>query len=143
MKQLLSDVFEERLTAVLATSREDEPYSCLVSFVVTDDMKTLLFSTKRKRLKYQHMDANPRVSLLVDNRENSPQDLTHATSVTIIGGVEDVTGERREGLAELLLKRHPNMKEFIDSPDCAIMEVKIDRMVVVTNFETVVKIEDN
>ena len=133
----LVELLGSQLVAVLSTSDKGEPYSCLVSFEVTDDLRRIVFATMRQRLKYRHMSVNPKVSLMVDNRENKASDLHQAVSVSISGTAVDSEGDVREECAALLLSRHPELEDFVSHPDCAVMCVTVSRYYVVTDFESV------
>ena len=65
----INKVLDSQRIAVLGTSKADEPYSCLVAFAYTDDLSEFIFATMRKRLKYQNIVANPRVTLIIDDRD--------------------------------------------------------------------------
>ena len=140
VKRRIDKVLNSQSIAVLGTSKENEPYSSLVGFVVTDDMRELVFATMRQRLKYENMTANPRVTLMIDDRSEQNNDFNETTSITIIGTAEDVMGDDREGYALMLVQKHPILADFVSFPDCAIMRVKIDKIYVVSDFESVVKI---
>jgi hypothetical protein len=86
------------------------------------------------------MQANPRVSLMIDNREHKPTDYTNTTSITIVGVTRETEGKDRTDYSALLLKKHPALTDFVESEDSAIMEVEVRDMYVVDNFESVKKI---
>jgi nitroimidazol reductase NimA-like FMN-containing flavoprotein (pyridoxamine 5'-phosphate oxidase superfamily) len=69
-RERLTDLFDSQLIAVLGTSSDDDPYTCLVGFKFTSDLKNLIFATMRNRLKYRQISSNPRVSLIIDDRKN-------------------------------------------------------------------------
>ncbi|MFW9834955.1 MAG: pyridoxamine 5'-phosphate oxidase family protein [Candidatus Thorarchaeota archaeon] len=140
VKRRIDKVLNSQSIAVLGTSKENEPYSSLVGFVVTDDMRELVFATMRQRLKYENMAVNPRVTLMIDDRSEQNNDFNETTSITIIGTAEDVMGDDREGYASMLVQKHPILADFVSFPDCAVMRVKIDKIYVVSDFESVVKI---
>ena len=131
------DILNQQLVAVLSTSSNGISYSCLVSFVVTKGFQDVIFATKRERLKYRNMSENPNVSLLVDNRKNTPSDITEATSVTIVGHVEDIQTKDRVRLIRHLVEKHPNLESFLEADDTAVMRLYPERMYVVDNFESV------
>ncbi|MBD3157991.1 MAG: pyridoxamine 5'-phosphate oxidase family protein [Candidatus Lokiarchaeota archaeon] len=137
----LKSLFDSQLNAALATSKDGKPYCCLVSFFVTDDFRYLLFATKRARLKYEQMDANPSVALLIENTKNQPDDVTEAISVSVIGTAEDIEEPNKSVYADRLAERHPKLRQFVHSEDTAIMRVVIEKMYVVTNFESVDVVE--
>ena len=136
----LRSLLQNQLIAVLSTSNQGEPYSCLVSYEVTQDLREIVFATMRQRLKYRNMIANPRVSLIIDNRKNTSRDLREATSATIIGTAEDMTGDLRKNYSQILLSRHPELEDFVSHPDCAVMRVRIDKVYIVSDFEAVEQI---
>jgi len=140
VEKRIKKVLDSQSIAVLGTSKDGEPYSCLVGFALTEDMSIAVFATMRQRLKYKNMMANPRVTLMIDDRAEQDSDFNDTTSVTIVGSVEDVRGGERVKYASLLLARQPALTEFVNSPDCAVMRVVIDKIYVVSEFESVVTI---
>jgi len=141
LRERLAELFRSQIVSVLGTSASDEPYSCLVGFEFTPDMKEVVFATMRDRLKYRQIRANPRVSLMIDNRKNTPSDFNTTTSVTLIGEAEDTEPPERDRLAEMLVKKNPFLSDFVESPDCAVVRIRIEKMYIVDNFESVTKIE--
>jgi len=138
--QRIKKVIDSQSVAVLGTSRNDEPYSCLVAYATTDDVKHFIFATMRQRLKYRNLSINPRVSLIIDNRDEKSSDFNETTSITVIGTARDIEGPERDENAALLLKRHPSLTEFVNSPDCAIIQIDVDKIYVVSEFESVITI---
>ncbi|MFX0046280.1 MAG: pyridoxamine 5'-phosphate oxidase family protein [Candidatus Hermodarchaeota archaeon] len=141
LRERLVELFSSQIVSVLGTSASDEPYSCLVGFEFTPDLKEVVFATMRDRLKYRQIRANPRVSLMVDNRKNTPSDFDATTSVTLIGDAVDTEPPEREKLAEMLVKKNPFLSDFVESPNCAVVRIGIEKMYIVDNFESVTKIE--
>lgn len=140
VKKRIDKVLKTQSIAVLGTSKDNEPYSSLVGFVVTEDMRELIFSTMRQRLKYENLVANPRVTFMIDDRNVQNNDFNETTSITIVGSAEDIRGPERESYASLLIDNHPVLSDFVSSPDCAVIRVAIDKIYVVSDFESVVKI---
>jgi nitroimidazol reductase NimA-like FMN-containing flavoprotein (pyridoxamine 5'-phosphate oxidase superfamily) len=140
VKKRIDRVLDSQRIAVLGTSKDGEPYSCLVGFALKDDLSELVFATMRERLKYKNMVANPRVTLMIDDRDVQQSDFNDTTSITIVGSAEDTKGNARVKYSSLLLVRHPALTEFVNSPNCAVMRVAIDKIYVVSEFESVVTI---
>ncbi|MHA2431863.1 MAG: pyridoxamine 5'-phosphate oxidase family protein [Candidatus Thorarchaeota archaeon] len=141
LRERLTELFNSQIVSVLGTSASDEPYSCLVGFKFTHNLGEVVFATMRNRLKYRQISANPRVSLMVDNRKNTPYDFDTTTSVTVIGDAVDTESPEREKLAKMLVSKNSFLSEFVESPDCAVVKVQIEKMYIVDNFESVTKIE--
>ena len=140
VRERIIRVLKSQKIAVLGTSKNDEPYSCLVSFAFTEELDHLIFSTMRQRMKYRNMIANPRVTLIIDDRDVFDSSFNETTSITVVGTAEDIKDAKRDTYASLLLKRHPSLSEFVNSPDCAIICVEIDSYYIVSEFESVVRI---
>ena len=141
VREHIDSVLSSQKIAVLGTSKDGEPYSCLIAFAITPDFREMAFATMRQRLKYNNIIANPRVTLIIDNRDVMASDFNETTSITMIGTAEDIQGDERDRFTELLLKRHPILTDFVNSPDCAVMRVEIDKIYIVSEFESVVKIK--
>ena len=78
--------------AVLSTQTQGQPYSNLVAFAVTPDLKYLLFATTRATRKFANLLADSRVSLLLDNRTNEEADFAEAAALTVLGQAWEVLG---------------------------------------------------
>ena len=126
LRQLVKDLLESQLLAVLATHSQGQPHTSLLAFASTEDLAGLLFVTSRDTQKYSNALAGYRVAMLMDNRTNRPSDFTEAVAVTAVGTVEEVTGDRRNYLARLFLTKHPSLEGFLNNPAQALMEVRVD-----------------
>jgi nitroimidazol reductase NimA-like FMN-containing flavoprotein (pyridoxamine 5'-phosphate oxidase superfamily) len=125
------------MLAVLATHSEGEPYTSLVAFAATDDLKHLLFATGRSTRKYANLTADHRVSLLIDNRSNRAADLRHAMAVTAVGEAREVGLDERQLLGKLIVDKCPGLKELVDSPSCALLKVRVKTYYAVQRFQDV------
>ncbi|MBF0327536.1 MAG: pyridoxamine 5'-phosphate oxidase family protein [Nitrospirae bacterium] len=61
----------KQLHAVLATVSGNEPYTSLVAYAVTPDMKGLVFATPSATRKFRNLMKNTKVSLLIDSRSGT------------------------------------------------------------------------
>ena len=128
-KQLLEKVLNTQYFAVLNTLGEGLPYSNLVSFTVTENLRALVFVTNRNTRKYKNIKENNNISLLIDNRTNQPSDVSQAIAITAIGtACEEV--ENRSSLQAIFLARHPQLKQFVDDQNNAIMLVTVSEYII-------------
>jgi len=132
-EELLRKVMSTQYFAVLNTTGEAFPHSCLISFALADDLRSLVFVTRRDTQKYRDMQENKEVSLLVDNRTNKPADVYEATAIEVIGIAEEDI-EDSSGLKAVLIGRHPPLKRFAEAPDNAIILVRV-REYVISGFD--------
>lgn len=138
--QQLRELLASQLFCVLATHGGGQPYANLVAFVATDDLSQLVFATSRGTRKYGNMRADPRVAMMVDSRSNRQSDIRDAVVATALGTVEEAEGDDRARLVRLYLDKHPDLEEFVSSPQCALLVVKIDRYYLVSHFQNVVEL---
>ena len=133
---LIKKVFTSQRFAVLATQSEGQPYSSLISFAESDNLRSLVFVTSRDTRKYSNIQANRKVAVLVDSRTNQVSDLQNAVAITAIGTIEEVAESNRDYLSGLYLSKHPQLSDFLYRPSNALMKVVVTEYVVAT-FEGV------
>ena len=133
--QLLKEVIITQYFAVLNSLGEGQPYSNLVSFAITDDLKSLIFVTNRNTRKYRNIKENKNISLLIDNRTNQPSDVTKATAITVIGTAREEL-DNKSRLQAIFLAKHPQLQQFIDNPNNALIPVNIREYIIASFNET-------
>jgi nitroimidazol reductase NimA-like FMN-containing flavoprotein (pyridoxamine 5'-phosphate oxidase superfamily) len=140
LRATLRDLLMSQRLAVLATQVDKHPYTSLVAFAATEDLRLLVFATDRATHKFANLSANPGVAMLVDDRSHREADLSEATAVTATGCAEEAQGEEKNRLMALLLGRHPSLKPFLNSSGCALVKVTVDAYLVVTRFQEVMEL---
>lgn len=137
IKQILNELFTSQKLAVLGTHQRGQPYGSLVAFAATSDLRNLVFATTRATRKYANLRGDPRVSMVLDNRSNRVADFRKAVAATALGRAREVRGKVRENLAEMYLAKHPHLKEFVGSPTCALVKMRVEVYYVVWRFQNV------
>lgn len=137
-RQIVSELFATQLQAVLATNNQQQPYTSLMAFMATADLKKLLFATYRATQKYHNLQSNPKAALLIDNRTCRLTDHYQGTAITAIGQVYEIPATEREEFLQFFLARHPNLESFVASPDCALMAMRVEHYYIVSQFQQVV-----
>ena len=140
-REELQKLCERQSLAVLSTCREGKPYSSLIGFVASDDFKNIIFATLRHTRKYNNIQNNRQVSILIDSRTNQIEDFSNAAAATAIGTAHEVHGEKRNELAATYARRHFYLREFIDDPNCAIILMNVKRYILVSRFQQVVEMD--
>jgi len=135
--QILQELFAAQRSAVLATTENGQPYLSLMAFATTSDLQYLLVATYRATRKYRNIEADPRVALLVDNRTNQPTDTEQAMAVTALGAAKEVGAAEKDRFLQIYLAKHPHLEKFVTSPECALIEVEVERYLVVSNFQEI------
>lgn len=124
--------------AVLCTQGEGQPYGSVIAFVVSDDLTQAAFCTGRATRKYRLLTSCQRVALVIDNRGKHPGEVRRVEAVTITGrSTELPAGAEHDHWHDRLHARHPYLKEFLESPSCAIFHVELVRYLHVVRFQEV------
>ena len=127
--QLLKEVIGTQYFAVLSSLGDGLPYSNLVSFAISEDLRSLVFVTDRNTRKYRNIQENNNISLLIDNRTNQPSDVSQAIAITVIGTAREET-ENRRSLQTVFLTRHPHMQQFVDNSNNAMILVTVSEYII-------------
>lgn len=137
LPDILKELCHGQPLAVLATAAGSVPYATLVAVALAHDLHHLVFATSRATRKWRNLSSNPQVSLLMDNRSNQVTDFNKAAAATILGTAREMIGMDREEGENLYVARHPHLKDFLAEPGCALFQVTIARIYLVTHFQDV------
>lgn len=125
MREDIQSLLRAGRHCVMATAADNKPYCSLMAYVVNDDYTRIFMGTRRNTRKYQNLAGNPLVSLLMDSRDqHQPQ------ALTIEGVIEEIDQKpEKDQIREALVSRHPELKSLLDSPDAAIISVRVKSVV--------------
>ena len=133
-------LFSLQRLAVLSTRNAEQPYSNLICFVASDDLRHILFATTRSTRKYANLMREARVALLADNRSNDPADTFRALAVTALGVARELEGLEAEQARERYVARHPHLEEFVSSPSNAMLRLDVEKYILVSRFQDVTEL---
>jgi len=133
-KEKLSNFLKKQRFAVIATQGNNELYTNLVTFLVNQNIKKIYFPTSKNTKKFKNLSSNSMVSILIDNRVNKPKDIKNAIAVTVIGKSKEIKDKK---VNKKFLKKHPYLKEFVTSKDCAMIEIDVEKYIIVEKFQNV------
>ena len=139
----LQTLLLQQSLAVLATQGEQHPYTSLVAFAATDDLRHLLFVTSRTTTKYQNLLRKHDIALLIDDRTTSNQDFKAGIALTVLGQALELTATQHAAHLPTFLKKHPSLEAFTRTPSTALFTVEVQRYLLVTQFQQVVEININ
>lgn len=143
LQDILRDLMSKQKLAVLSTQRDGQPYSNLMAFAYTEDLRQLIVATGSATRKYQNIMEDSRVSIMVDNRSNDEQDFHQATAATILGVAQPVDLQIKQNYQALYLKRHPYLDRFIASPTTQLFVITVHNYLIVSRFQDVVEYRIN
>ena len=137
LRTKINDLFNAQLQGVLATQQDAQPYTSLMAFAHTPDLRYLIFATYRDTQKHANLLLNSAVSFLIDNRSNDPADYQHAVAISVCGCSQAIADDQRDAFLALYLGKHPTLHAFVNSPDCALLRIAVSCYRVVSQFQAV------
>jgi len=130
-------LFNAQLQGVLATQQHAQPYTSLMAYAHTPDLRHLIFATYRDTQKHTNLLLNSAVSFLIDDRSNDPADYQHAVAISVCGCAQAIPDDERAGLLAIYLAKHPTLRDFVTSPECALLRIAVSCYRVVSQFQAV------
>ena len=138
VRESIRELCESQSFAVLATQGKGQPYTSLIGFATSDDMKYVVFATPKQTRKYSLLEEDNRVSLMVDNRAQQPDSINFISALTITGKVRILDdAEEIEKWSGLLTEKHPYLSSFVRSSSTAVILVEVYRYYYVRRFQEV------
>jgi nitroimidazol reductase NimA-like FMN-containing flavoprotein (pyridoxamine 5'-phosphate oxidase superfamily) len=137
----LISILHEHDFAVLATIDKEYPYTSLITIVVSDDHRSLLFPTLRETRKYVNLTRDAHVSILFDNRAKSGKDVNSLYALSALGTAREVGGSMLSACKERFLMRHPNLLGFVSGPQTALVQVIFKKLILVEVFGKIQEFE--
>ena len=125
--------------AVLATQRQGQPHVSLVAFAATADSRELIFATTRTSRKFVNLQVDARAALLIDSRTHQEADFHRGQALSATGNVMELSGPEKDSRLQLFLTKHPHLREFVQSPSCALMSLKVQVYNLVSKFQKVIE----
>ena len=140
LEQKLKKLFSSQKLGVLATQQKKKPYTSLVAFACSDDMRQIAFATPKSTRKFSNIISNSNVSMFIDNRSNKVVDFRKAIGVTALGSVRMIRKNKNSKMMKLYLKKNPQLESFLDSPSCAFICMDVKSFYIVERFQNVTEI---
>lgn len=140
IKKIIAGLLARQRFGVLATHGDPYPYATLVACAHGKDLKNIYFATIRDTRKYQNISKEPHVSLLIDSRKNRSGDIKDAYALTVLGSALETRGAGKKKALILYCRAHPRLCGFVRDPNCALMEVRAERYILVSRFQNVVEV---
>lgn len=137
LRKSIHELLKGQYLAVLATNTGSSPYTSLVGFVAGKELKEIFFATFTNTHKYQNIIGHPDVSLLIDSRTNRADDFKESSAVTVLGKADMVLEEQRDTIVSLYLERFSHLRDFVNDPQCALVQIAVSRYILVQRFQEV------
>lgn len=135
-KIIISKLLKNQKLGVLATDLDGLPYTSLIAFAATEDLHNIVIATLKDTRKFSNISRKPRVTLLIDNRSNESNDFYNAIAIAAQGTVKELQKSESE-YKTIYLRKHPYLEEFVNSPNCALLHILVEKYHYVSRFQDV------
>jgi hypothetical protein len=78
--------------------------------------------------------------VLIDNRSNQDSDFSQAAAVTATGTAQEVVDAKRDEVLAIYLAKHPMLEDFVRSPSCALLQIRVETYYLVRRFQNVMEL---
>lgn len=136
-RQIIHDLLRQQQLGVLSTVGDGVPYASLVAYAAADDDRHLYFVTPRATRKFANLTGNPHAAMLINNSINRPEDFHRAAAVTAVGAAAPVPAPARDAVRRRYVAKHPYLEDFVQSPSCELLAIRVERYVLVERFQNV------
>ena len=136
MNPTVMNILENNDLCVLCTCSHDIPDASLMLYICDEKCERMYMLTLKESTKYGNIAANPKVSLLVDTREQALVPETHTQALTIHGDayiLEPDTVSR--GLIDQLVKKHGRLSNLASNDSVRVIEVIIKNVLFLENVD--------
>jgi hypothetical protein len=133
----VGELLKSQRVGVLATHYKDTPHQSLIAYIHSECLRDIFFITPRYTRKVEAMTSDPRVALLIDNRQNVESDFDACIAVTAKGTVEQLPLQPKPPFLKGYLKKHPYLEDFVTSPSCCYYRIRVKSYTLVSSFQKV------
>jgi len=140
LEKRLQKLFRSQKLGVLATHQKKNPYTNLIAFASSDDMRQIVFATAKTTRKFENMILNSSVSFFIDNRSNKADDFRKAIGVTAVGSVRQIRKNKNSMMMKRYLQKHPQLASFLASKSCVSLCIDVKTIYVVERFQNVIEV---
>ena len=134
----IKQVMASQLYGVLSTQGEKGlPHASIIAYASTDELHSIIFATPKDSRKYRNMLARTGVSFFVDDRRDNRDELMQVVGIEATGQAIELTGDEHQSYRSVLVSKHPQLADFADSPDSALIRIAVKAYDVVDHFQHV------
>jgi nitroimidazol reductase NimA-like FMN-containing flavoprotein (pyridoxamine 5'-phosphate oxidase superfamily) len=123
----MKDIVKGNDLCVLATVSEGKPHCSLMSYISDEEGHGIYMISNKQTKKYANLIENPKVSLLIDTREEEKgQRRIYIKALTVSGEFQTINDPGEKDLIrKKFLNRQPHLADFLNDPGAEIFSIKI------------------
>ena len=136
-KEFIAEILNDSRFAVLATEGDGQPHASLIAVTPMEGFRKLIFATYRNTRKYTNIKHNGKVAVLVESGDSNSLGLLDSFVLTAFGCVEEIAATDSDAVYKAHLEKHPDLLSFMQTEDCVILRINVERYEVVRGIDDV------
>lgn len=126
MLEQIERILKANSLCVLCTVGGGHPYCSLMTYILSDDLRTLYMITTQESRKYENLRSNPHISVLVDTRQSLVSSGEKPiSSVTFEGVYDPIEPGTMELIRTRMAREHGELAEILQSPGCVLLGIRL------------------
>ena len=126
MLDKIKKILQENTLCVLCTEANGNPHCSLMTYILIDNLSILYMVSTLESRKYKNLLVNPKVSVLVDTRQNQgPSTDKKIISVTFEGVFQALKDFETQRIKTNLATNHQELNEILKNPTCVVFGIKL------------------
>ncbi len=135
--EYVEDILQTCRLAVLATEAHGQPHASLIAITPVRSIWQLVFATYRNTQKFDNILHNRRVAVLIQGEDFDSSGQKKGFAITAFGLAQEVAITEKDEAVHAHLERHPDLLNFLQAADVAIIRIKIERFQVVRGIDEI------
>ncbi len=129
-------IISENKICVLATCYNDLPNTSLMKYICDESCFKIYMLTLKGSSKYQNIERNPRVSLLIDTRESRSNGEGQIQALTIYGKANLIeNSDWCKSITNDLVKKFVDLTPLSENENCVVIEVCADSLLLLDSVD--------
>jgi nitroimidazol reductase NimA-like FMN-containing flavoprotein (pyridoxamine 5'-phosphate oxidase superfamily) len=137
LKRRIAALLAAEPYGVLTTRVGRQPYTSLMAYAASPDLKHLVFSTPVTTRKFKFLENAKEVAWMIDSRASAKGMMNVEALTATARAVRLKPGAEHRRWSRLLGARHPQLKDFIQSDSCALFKTRVLRYFYCVRFQDV------
>jgi nitroimidazol reductase NimA-like FMN-containing flavoprotein (pyridoxamine 5'-phosphate oxidase superfamily) len=137
IKQYIEDALQASRLAILATEKDNQPHASLIAITPINGLSQLIFVTSRNTRKFHNLQYNGKVAVLIQGEDLYKSGQQRPVALTAFGTAQEILTSEHAKILDTHLSRHPDLGNFMQKRDFALILIEVDIYQVVRDIEDV------
>ena len=136
-RKYIEHILQNYRLAVLATEAHGQPHASLIAITPVQGLRQIIFATYRDTRKFKNLLHNGKVAVLIQGKDMNSLNQQKGFALTGFGYIQEIGTPELEVAKNVHLERHPELEDFLNSGDIALIRIKVEEYQVVHGIDDV------